>query len=137
MSASVTYEQQVEKPQAVSSAGVRSLLTPALLTTRGLAYHVCMLMLFCVLSSVYPCRFSSKRETAHSLILAPLIVPYWNYYFFLRCSLLALRQLKNTYYYDADYMLKISIIVFIFSVNPGFRTSTISIDFFFSSLSLK
>ena len=41
-------------------------LTPALETARGFAYHAPKLM-FCVLPSVFPYGFSSKRETARSL----------------------------------------------------------------------
>ena len=55
-------EPRVEKH--TSSAGVRR--GAALVTARGFAYHTHTHVLFCVLPSVFPCGFLSKRET-HSL----------------------------------------------------------------------
>ena len=52
VTACVTYERRVEKPRV-----------------RGFAYYAGMQMLFRVLPSVFPYRFSSKRETARSLDL--------------------------------------------------------------------
>ena len=46
-----------------------------LLTARGFAYHARTLIFFCVLPSVFPCGFSSKKgDCSQSMFMAQLLV---------------------------------------------------------------